>query len=104
MSLKYDLTIEGIPWPGLSGLQPLLVSNLRWDRQGFVIIHVGANDMGKMSEDKWQNELGRILSYIGVMYPGYKLVLSGMLPCNKWRHGPSDVKDKKKNDKNSKEL
>ena len=96
--VPFDLTIEGIPGLGLSGLQPLLDSNLRQDGQGFVVIHVGANDIGKKnwSEDKWQKELKCILAYIGAMYPKYKPVWSDMLPRNKWRHGPSDVKDKKK--------
>ena len=94
--VPFHFNMDGIPGLGLSGLKPLVDKNLNVKGQGFVLIHAGANDIGKLPEKVWLSELECVLAYIRVRYPGYQPVWSDMLPRNKWRHGPKTGDEIKK--------
>lgn len=57
------------------------------DPPDFLIVHVGANDLGNMSVGDSRNKLQNTLRVISRYYvPGTKIIWSQMLPRFKWRY------------------
>ena len=97
--MPHHVSLKGAPGLGLPGLHDLIAKNLDRKGKGFVILHAGANDIGRVEEKAWLNLLECLLCFIEVGYPGYTVVWSDMLPRNIWRHIPKDVKEKVKDPK-----
>ena len=84
--------------PGLTfgGLKELLDAALSLEGTGRVILHVGANDIGRLDDYSWFKELEAAFFYLKVRYPGYSAFWSDMLPRANWRYRSHYLCEKKR--------
>ena len=76
----------GVPGLRLSSARRLVDSSLHIKGKGYVILHLGANDIGAISDQDWLLELETLLYYIRARYEGYTPLWSDMLPRKQWRY------------------
>ena len=84
--LPLPARFRGVPGLRLSSTRRTVDDTLHLEGKGFVILHVGANDIGSETNKNWLIELEELLFYIKARYPGYRPIWSDMLPRKKWRH------------------
>ena len=84
----------------LQGLRKLLEESLSRDGEGNIVLHVGANDIGNLTEKNWILELEIHLRFLKMRYPKYKIFWSDMTPRSNWRGkivGKMETKRKRSN-------
>ena len=79
------LRMIGVSGLLLSELPGLLRKKLHPEGSGALIIQVGGNDIGNVTEFRWQELLNDVVSTC-LNFPGYKIFWSDMMPRLTWRH------------------
>ena len=52
-----------------------------------LVLHLGANDIGRLNSWQWFQELEVSITYLRARYPATTLIWSDMLPRATWRYG-----------------
>ena len=87
LHLPLPTRMKGVSGLTLGGTRNILDTTLKPKGKGFLLLHVGANDIGSMSSYNWLRELESLVYYARARYPDYKLLWSDMLPRRRWRYG-----------------
>jgi len=83
-----------VKWVGRPGLRLNEVRNLILGQltgktpPAYIILHVGANDIGAIHAKEWEDSLYEVLTFLRAMFPPSLLVYSLMLPRVSWRYLP----------------
>ncbi|XP_070203913.1 uncharacterized protein [Littorina saxatilis] len=87
-TLRLPLPVRFAGQSGLqfSGLRTLLEGAIEGPPPAYLVLHVGANDIGRLNTVEWAQELQLWLAYIGARYPTTRVVWSDMLPRRTWRY------------------
>ena len=90
----------GLPLPvkliGQSGLQlhqvrPLIDREIGDCQPAYLVLHVGANDIGRLGSREWNKEFHILILYLRARYAGTTLIFSEMLPRTAWRYASQSV-------------
>ena len=97
IALPPAVRLKGKSGLTLERLQRLVDKELRPNGHGNVVLHVGANDIGTLTEGDWIDELTEKVAYIRARYPHYNLFWSDMTPRLNWRdEDPKKMEIKRK--------
>lgn len=79
-------------WQGYSGLtlvktkQRLELLSQVGPSPNYILLHVGANDLGSRSLVSLKTIVTELIEFIARTFPGVKIIWSEMLPRSKWRY------------------
>lgn len=73
----------------MAQLRPLLDEWVAEANPAYLVIHCGANDIGKLQKLQWVQEMEIIILYIRARWPRIRLIWSDMLPRQHWRYSLS---------------
>ena len=88
-NLPIPVRITGRPGLHIEQLLDLLDRGIREVAPAFLVLHLGANDIGRLDLKQWICELTIAIYYIRARWPDTFLVWSDMLPRSHWRNGSS---------------
>lgn len=86
LQVPLPTTLAGQPGLRLTGLRPLLESAISGRPPQYIILHVGANDIGYRKSCEWITELRAAIYYMRAKYRFSTIVWSDMLPRRVWRY------------------
>ncbi|KAK3573727.1 hypothetical protein QTP86_032085 [Hemibagrus guttatus] len=92
MQLGMDPNTVRIWWKGVQGMtwQQLLPQLLQlkdnWPKPDLILIHLGGNDLGKMTPETFVLAVKKDLISLKSIFPECRLVWSDILPRKSWRH------------------
>ena len=88
LRLNTPIPVRFVGKRGLSlmGLEALMRQNLSPNGSGWLLLQVGANDIGFLSARAWRQELESALMFVRARCPGYTLVWTDMFPRVYYRH------------------
>lgn len=81
-----------VVWAGKSGLgfpraRAKLIEALEdAPSPSYVVLHVGGNDVCRVDQKHWREELDELVCFVRAFCPKATVVWSDMLPRNSWRH------------------
>ncbi|XP_070174207.1 uncharacterized protein [Littorina saxatilis] len=78
--------LAGQPGLGFPQAHNKLLSTIRGTPPHYLVLHVGANDIARVDQKQWLQELDELVCFIRAYYPAAILVWSDMLPRLAWRH------------------
>lgn len=70
---------------------PLIQHAIPQDHPHYIVLHFGANDIGRIDASQWHKALRATVATLQAKYPQSVLIYSDMLPRKTWRYGPSSV-------------
>jgi hypothetical protein len=86
-NLPIPVEMKGRPGLRINQLRGLLHRHIQeWNQPAFMVIHMGANDIGSLSTKQWIEELDVCVLYLRARYPATQLIWSDMIPRLSWRH------------------
>ena len=86
-------------WYGKGGLllsqtEAMLNKHVNPKGKGFLILHVGANDIGAVKDQEWFRQLQEVVYYARLRFKGYKLIWSDMIRRTNWWHASTQKSEK----------
>ena len=89
-SLPLPTFLFGRPGMCIGHLRPTLDKVLKDCTPTYLVLHVGANDIGRLDEYNWSREFELSVLYVKARWPTIQLLWSDMIPRLVWRHCQSN--------------
>jgi lysophospholipase L1-like esterase len=84
--LPIPVELRGRPGLRLRQLRPLLEATIVHTVPAYLVLHLGANDIGDLRTKEWIKELEIAILFIRAKWPGTIIIWSDMLPRQQWRY------------------
>lgn len=91
LHLPLPYILLGRPGLRLSGVLRLL--NEQHGAPAYLVLHCGANDIGRLQAHKWHHTLRHLVFALTDKYPGTTLIFSEMLPRTSWRYADPAISE-----------
>lgn len=78
-------TLVGKPGLRIKDVLALLQSSITTTHPAYIVLHVGANDIGSPDSWQWHHAVRELVAVLHSRYPASRLIFSDMLPRTNWR-------------------
>jgi lysophospholipase L1-like esterase len=85
-NLPIPVELLGMPGMRIRHIRSQLDAHIQGSGPAYLILHVGANDIGALQKKQWKKALEEAVLYVRARWPSVVIIWSDMLPREKWRY------------------